>query len=96
MEKYVAKEIAQNVRGCLKENAEAHIQNRGINYFLEGNIVDVIYEETLARFKFLIKGSSIYQCFYRFDDFNQVVDSDCDCPYDAFCKHQSSCCFLAD
>jgi superfamily II DNA or RNA helicase len=93
MEKYQAKNLTLNALAFIKRNSTNQIQNRGLNYFIQGNILDVSYEPNFNKLKFLIKGSTVYQCFYTFDEFNEVKESHCDCPYDDYCKHQVAAAF---
>lgn len=90
MSEYQAKEITKKLGEFIKSKTDSKIKNRGYNYFLGGNIIDISYEKRFNQFKFLIKGSAIYQCVYSLNINSEVLESNCNCPYDDFCKHQAA------
>lgn len=67
------------------------ILDRGHDYMLDGNIVR-IREAGNRIYHAEVEGSDLYLVQVKLDEDNNVVYSDCDCPYDfgPLCKHQAA------
>lgn len=65
------------------------ILDRGYNYYIEGNIVEV-YNQGNNEYIFEVKGSEDYEVIVKLDDKGEIIYSECDCPYDfgPICKHE--------
>lgn len=67
------------------------ILQRGRDYFIEDRILS-ISELEKDHFKATVRGGDDYTVEVWLDSEGEIVDSDCDCPYDwgEFCKHQAA------
>ncbi|WP_232697498.1 SWIM zinc finger family protein [Brevibacillus daliensis] len=65
------------------------IFDRGYDYYMEGNIVEVNkHEDNL--FTFVVQGSEKYEVVVKIDEAGKILYTNCECPYDfgPICKHQ--------
>ncbi|MFB9759571.1 SWIM zinc finger family protein [Ectobacillus funiculus] len=68
---------------------DAVIVDRGYDYYLAGNIVEV-YKLEDYEYIFEVEGNEVYEVIVKIDKNGEILHSDCDCPYDfgPVCKHQ--------
>jgi len=63
---------------------------RGLDYYESGNVISLEYdgEEWIAD----VLGSDDYTVTVAFSDNGEILDTECDCPYDwgKYCKHQAA------
>ncbi|MEH7246844.1 hypothetical protein V7114_08705 [Neobacillus niacini] len=65
------------------------IVDRGYSYYIEGNVVES-FEQGENEYIFHIEGSDEYEVFVAIGDKGDILNSECDCPYDfgPVCKHE--------
>jgi hypothetical protein len=74
------------------KNFESHIGDRilerGLEYYSDGQVETLEYDGT--RWIAEVSGSDDYQVRVTLSETGDIIDSDCDCPYDfgPICKHQ--------
>lgn len=70
---------------------EAKIIERGADYHQKGNVIS-LKETDNNVFEAEVEGTEIYTVEVELDDEANIIDSQCDCPYDfgEFCKHQAA------
>ena len=74
-------------------NFESHINktilDRGYDYNNEGNIIET-YNQRDNEYIFQVQGSEGYEVVVQIDNKGEILNSQCDCPYDfgPICKHQ--------
>lgn len=72
-----------------KDNINGIILDRGSDYYYEGNIVES-FKNGENQYVFEIEGSESYEVIVELDDDDEIIYSECDCPYDfgPICKHE--------
>ncbi|MEG1009478.1 MAG: hypothetical protein RSF67_06690 [Clostridia bacterium] len=72
-----------------KDHIDEKILNRGYDYYIDGNIIEVYTEDELE-YIFQIQGSEDYEVVVNINKNKEIISSICDCPYDfgPICKHQ--------
>lgn len=72
-----------------KDNINKKILERGCDYYYEGNIVES-FKNGENQYVFEIDGSESYEVIVEVSDNDEIIYSECDCPYDfgPICKHQ--------
>ncbi|WP_310199293.1 hypothetical protein [Neobacillus niacini] len=65
------------------------IVDRGYSYYIEGNVVEA-FEQGDNEYIFQIEGSDEYEVLVKIGDNGDILNSECDCPYDfgPVCKHE--------
>jgi uncharacterized Zn finger protein len=65
------------------------IVDRGYSYYIEGNVVEA-FEQGEKEYIFHIEGSYEYEVLVKIGDNGDILNSECDCPYDfgPVCKHK--------
>jgi hypothetical protein len=65
------------------------IVDRGYSYYIEGNVVEA-FEQGENEYIFHIEGSDDYEVLVGIGDNGDILNSECDCPYDfgPVCKHE--------
>ena len=68
---------------------EPKIIDRGFNYF-EQESIEEFEEIDENEYSALVLGSDEYSVYIKLNDALEIIDHDCDCPYDwgEFCKHE--------
>ncbi|WKB36454.1 SWIM zinc finger family protein [Terrilactibacillus sp. S3-3] len=71
------------------------ILERGLDYFQNGRI-EKVDEQEQNHYTIWIAGTSEYTVHVNLDAANEIVDSECDCPYDQgdYCKHQAAAFYM--
>lgn len=61
----------------------------GYSYYIEGNVVEA-FEQDENEYIFHIEGSDEYEVLVAIEDNGNILNSECDCPYDfgPVCKHE--------
>lgn len=74
-------------------NFENHVNktilDRGYSYYIEGNVIEA-YKQDDNKYIFHIEGSDDYKVIVEIGDNGEILNSECDCPYDfgPVCKHE--------
>jgi uncharacterized Zn finger protein len=84
----IGEELEMNIN-----NFETYINktivDRGYSYYIEGNVVEA-FGQGENEYIFHIEGSDEYEVLVEIGDNGDILNSDCDCPYDfgPVCKHE--------
>lgn len=83
--KNLIKKVLQNLSGDL-------IYQRGFDYFQNKTItnltIEIIENTEAILVSGEVQGEDIYVCNFSFDlKTNNILEVNCDCPYNHFCKH---------
>ena len=72
-----------------ENNIEKKILARGYDYY-ENNYVTSVEETEENVFEAEVEGTELYTVEVELDDQANIIDTQCDCPYDMgdYCKHQ--------
>lgn len=74
---------------CFEESINSTILERGYRYYLDGYVSDeFVYSNEI--YEFLVKETSDYKVIVKLDNENNILESECNCPYDygPICKHE--------
>ena len=65
------------------------IVERGYDYYLDDNVLEITEEDT-NKYCIIVGGSNDYEVEIILDNKNNIIHSECDCPYDfgPICKHE--------
>ncbi|WP_456272489.1 SWIM zinc finger family protein [Bacillus sp. AK031] len=77
-----------------KKTVNKKILARGRDYYMEGNIAEAI-SKSGNEYHFIIEGTHNYEVEVKLDEDGEIIDSQCDCPYDygPICKHEAAAYF---
>lgn len=72
-----------------KEEIDKVILGRGYDYYQNGHILD-LYEQDNQTYIFEIEGTTDYEVIVQLDNYENIIYSYCNCPYDfgMICKHE--------
>jgi len=67
------------------------IVERGKEYATEDRVIS-LHSTAKGMYSAVVRGNEDYEVFVELDDEGNILDSDCDCPYDfgPVCKHQAA------
>ena len=70
---------------------DEEILARGLAYYQSGNVVSLEYDEDDGWIAD-VEGSDDYTVTVSLSDKGEILDTECDCPYDwgEYCKHQAA------
>jgi hypothetical protein len=85
----VVVEITMNIND-FESHIDDTILSRGLGYFKDGNVISLEYNE--GEWLADVEGSDDYTVSVTLSNTGEILESDCDCPYDwgEYCKHQAA------
>lgn len=71
------------------DDVDSDVLERGRDYLLEGRILSLEQAEN-GEYNAVVKGYELYSVHLHMDDDGEIVELECDCPYDygPICKHE--------
>lgn len=84
----IGEELKMNINN-FENDINKTIVDRGYSYYIEGNVVEA-FEQGDNEYIFQIEGSDEYEVLVKIGDNGDILNSECDCPYDfgPVCKHE--------